>query len=103
MSLLEDPRPVYVTAPLPIVFHGENQGTKSSFRQTLFSMEVLIKTLTRIPCSGIGLGLLSGVFFATAGFIVKLIPVNPIEIVISRYDYLELQFDHSIINLITTH
>ena len=38
-----------------------------------------------IPCAGIVLSIMSGIFFATAGFIVKMIPeVNPIEIVISR-------------------
>jgi drug/metabolite transporter (DMT)-like permease len=38
-----------------------------------------------IPCAGIFLALVSGTIFATAGFIVKLLPdVNPLEIVVVR-------------------
>lgn len=45
----------------------------------------IISKLRVIPCAGILLAMLSGVFFATAGFIVKLIPnINPIQIVVSR-------------------
>lgn len=45
----------------------------------------IISRLRVIPCAGILLAMLSGVFFATAGFIVKLIPnINPIQIVVSR-------------------
>lgn len=42
--------------------------------------------LRSVPCAGILLAMLSGVFFATAGFIVKLVPkVNPIQIVVTRF------------------
>ena len=41
--------------------------------------------LRRMPCAGIIMGMLSGIFFATAGFIVKLVPnVNPVQIVVTR-------------------
>jgi hypothetical protein len=79
----EDLRPVYVTAPDPVTFN-EHRERRSFSTRKFFSMECWVKTLSGIPCSGIALGLLSGVFFATAGFIVKLIDINPIEIVISR-------------------
>lgn len=56
-----------------------------SRNRNLFSMDWWVERLKRIPCSGILLGVLSGFFFATAGFIVKLIlNINPIEVVISR-------------------
>lgn len=49
------------------------------------SMTRMLLRLRGIPCAGILLAMLSGMFFAFAGFIVKLIPeVNPIEIVICR-------------------
>lgn len=49
------------------------------------SMTRIVERLRGIPCAGLVLAMMSGIFFATAGFIVKLIPdVNPIEIVISR-------------------
>lgn len=83
MCQVEDQRRVYITPPEPIIFAAREER-KLTWSQKMFSMDVWIKTLAGIPCSGIGLGLLSGVFFATAGFIVKLIPLNPIEIVISR-------------------
>jgi len=45
----------------------------------------IISKLRNIPCAGIVLAMLSGIFFATAGFIVKLVPmVNPVEIVVTR-------------------
>ncbi|KAI1285164.1 Solute carrier family 35 member G1 [Halotydeus destructor] len=41
--------------------------------------------IQRLPCFGILLGLLSGVFAATGGFIVKLLPdVHPVEVVVAR-------------------
>ena len=79
----QDLKPVYVAAPAAITFPAQRERSRS-IMQKLFSMEVWIRTLAGLPCSGIGLGLLSGLFFATAGFIVKLVKVNPIEIVISR-------------------
>ena len=52
------------------------------------AMTRVLNKLRTLPCAGLVLAMLSGVFFATAGFIVKLIPdVNPIEIVISRYAF----------------
>ena len=48
-------------------------------------MTRVLQRLRHIPCAGLVLAMLSGIFFATAGFIVKMIPdVNPIQIVISR-------------------
>ena len=45
-----------------------------------------INRLRSVPCAGILLAMMSGVFFATAGFIVKLVPkVNPIQIVVTRF------------------
>ena len=45
----------------------------------------LVNYFRKIPCAGIIMALFSGLFFATAGFIVKLVPnVNPIQIVVSR-------------------
>lgn len=45
-----------------------------------------LNKLRRMPCAGIIMGMLSGVFFATAGFIVKLVPnVNPVQIVVTRF------------------
>lgn len=42
--------------------------------------------LRTIPCAGIFLGMLSGIFFATASFIVKMVPdVHPVEVVVTRY------------------
>lgn len=44
-----------------------------------------LSRLRRMPCAGIIMGMLSGIFFATAGFIVKLVPnVNPVQIVVTR-------------------
>lgn len=51
--------------------------------------DLMGRTLSRLrlmPCAGIIMGTLSGVFFATAGFIVKLVPnVNPVQIVVTRF------------------
>lgn len=47
-------------------------------------MADLTARLSRIPCAGLCCGMLSGFFFAAAGFTVTLIPINPIEIVVIR-------------------
>ena len=48
-------------------------------------MDLWILRLKRIPCAGIGFGILSGSIFAAGSLIVKLLPnINPVEIVISR-------------------
>lgn len=48
-------------------------------------MDGWILRLKRIPCAGIGFGILSGSIFAAGSLIVKLLPnINPVEIVISR-------------------
>ena len=64
--------------------NGENkQGQQSNGDGDL--MTRILAKFRSFPCAGIILAMLSGIFFATAGFIVKLVPaVNPIEIVIIR-------------------
>ncbi|KAI1285466.1 Solute carrier family 35 member G1 [Halotydeus destructor] len=45
----------------------------------------IIRCLRRVPCLGLIMGLLSGAFSATGGFIVKLIPaIHPVQIVAWR-------------------
>ena len=51
----------------------------------LSRLDRLLERLRRFPCAGVLLGLLSGIFFATASFIVKKVPyVHPIAVVVSR-------------------
>lgn len=61
----------------PDINGGRNSGNDLMARTLL--------RLRRMPCAGIIMGMLSGIFFATAGFIVKLVPnVNPVQIVVTR-------------------
>ena len=74
---LLEPKTDQVTVMTPMI-------CSDSIRRESVSTRLITK-LRGIPCGGILLALLSGVFMASAGFIVKLIPkVNPIEIVITR-------------------
>lgn len=61
----------------------ENTGNAQPGGDDLMSR--ILAKFRSLPCAGIILAMLSGIFFATAGFIVKLVPnVNPIEIVVTR-------------------
>ena len=68
----------------PVVINGINEAVSKAAPQEDLSTRI-ISRLRGIPCAGVVLAMLSGIFFATAGFIVKLIPeVNPVQIVVSR-------------------
>ena len=68
----------------PVVINGIPETVTKNAPQEDLSTRI-ISRLREIPCAGVVLAMLSGIFFATAGFIVKLIPeVNPIQIVVSR-------------------
>ena len=67
-----------------VVINGIHETVTRDAPQEDLSTRIISK-LRGIPCAGIVLALLSGIIFAMAGFIVKLIPkVNPIQIVVSR-------------------
>lgn len=71
---------------VPVV--GNEEGSVAERNGGKSGNDVMGRTLLRLrrmPCAGIIMGMLSGVFFATAGFIVKLVPnVNPVQIVVTR-------------------
>lgn len=81
------------TAPISTIFTDVNlnedkidNGVSSAVESENDDLSTrIVRKLRVIPCAGVILAMLSGVFFATAGFIVKLIPdINPIQIVICR-------------------
>lgn len=49
------------------------------------SYEKLMLRLRALPAAGVIMGVMSGVFMATAGFITKLVPdVHPVQLVVGR-------------------
>ena len=73
---------------VPNGLHGAGSETSVVDSHGLPPIDLMGRTLNRLrlmPCAGIIMGMLSGICFATAGFIVKLIPdVNPVQIVVTR-------------------